>query len=226
MSLVENYIHEYLENLQPFCEGELGQLQKTSYEKEVPIIPKDVVQFLGVVLSIIKPKKILEIGMAVGFSASYMTGFLQEGGHLTTIDRFDVMIKQAKENFKRLGVEDKVTILEGNANDILPTLDEQYDFIFMDAAKGQYIQILPDVLRLLKKGGVIIADDILQEGRVAQAYEEVKNFIKACSDEKISVVASVVEGYKGRHLDLKKCEEIANNLGAKFRVREWIKNGY
>ncbi len=173
MSLVENYIHEYLENLQPFCEGELGQLQKTSYEKEVPIIPKDVVQFLGVVLSIIKPKKILEIGMAVGFSASYMTGLLQEGGHLTTIDRFDVMIKQAKENFKRLGVEDKVTILEGNANDILPTLDEQYDFIFMDAAKGQYIQILPDVLRLLKKGGVIIADDILQEGRVAQAYEEV-----------------------------------------------------
>lgn len=173
MSLVENYIHEYLENLQPFCEGELGQLQKTSYEKEVPIIPKDVVQFLGVVLSIIKPKKILEIGMAVGFSASYMTGFLQKGGHLTTIDRFDVMIKQAKENFKRLGVEDKVTILEGNANDILPTLDEQYDFIFMDAAKGQYIQILPDVLRLLKKGGVIIADDILQEGRVAQAYEEV-----------------------------------------------------
>ena len=173
MSLVENYIHEYLENLQPFCAGELGQLQKTSYEKEVPIIPKDVVQFLGVVLSIIKPKKILEIGMAVGFSASYMTGFLQEGGHLTTIDRFDVMIKQAKENFKRLGVEDKVTILEGNANDILPTLDEQYDFIFMDAAKGQYIQILPDVLRLLKKGGVIIADDILQEGRVAQAYEEV-----------------------------------------------------
>ena len=173
MSLVENYIHEYLENLQPFCEGELGQLQKTSYEKEVPIIPKDVVQFLGVVLSIIKPKKILEIGMAVGFSASYMTGFLQEGGYLTTIDRFDVMIKQAKENFKRLGVEDKVTILEGNANDILPTLDEQYDFIFMDAAKGQYIQILPDVLRLLKKGGVIIADDILQEGRVAQAYEEV-----------------------------------------------------
>ena len=161
MSLVENYIHEYLENLQPFCEGELGQLQKTSYEKEVPIIPKDVVQFLGVVLSIIKPNKILEIGMAVGFSASYMTGFLQEGGHLTTIDRFDVMIKQAKENFKRLGVEDKVTILEGNANDILPTLDEQYDFIFMDAAKGQYIQILPDVLRLLKKGGV------------AQAYEEV-----------------------------------------------------
>lgn len=173
MSLVENYIHEYLENLQPFCEGELGKLQKTSYEKEVPIIPKDVVQFLGVVLSIIKPKKILEIGMAVGFSASYMTGFLQEGGHLTTIDRFDVMIKQARENFKRLGVEDKVTILEGNANDILPTLDEQYDFIFMDAAKGQYIQILPDVLRLLKKGGVIIADDILQEGRVAQAYEEV-----------------------------------------------------
>ena len=98
MSLVENYIHEYLENLQPFCEGELGQLQKTSYEKEVPIIPKDVVQFLGVVLSIIKPKKILEIGMAVGFSASYMTGFLQEGGHLTTIDRFDVMISKQKEN--------------------------------------------------------------------------------------------------------------------------------
>lgn len=173
MSLVENYIQEYLDNLQPLCEGELGELQKYAYEKEIPIIPKDVVQLLGIILGLVKPVKILEIGMAVGFSASFMTGYLQEGGHLTTIDRYDVMIKQAKENFKRLGVEDKVTILEGNANDILPELNEEYDFIFMDAAKGQYIQILPDVLRLLKKGGIIMADDILQEGRVAQGYEEV-----------------------------------------------------
>lgn len=173
MSLVENYIQEYLDNLQPLCEGELGELQKYAYEKEIPIIPKDVVQLLGIILGLVKPVKILEIGMAVGFSASFMTGYLQEGGHLTTIDRYDVMIKQAKENFKRLGVEDKVTILEGNANDILPALNEEYDFIFMDAAKGQYIQILPDVLRLLKKGGIIMADDILQEGRVAQGYEEV-----------------------------------------------------
>lgn len=173
MSLVENYIQEYLDNLQPLCEGELGELQKYAYEKEIPIIPKDVVQLLGIILGLVKPVKILEIGMAVGFSASFMTGYLQEGGHLTTIDRYDVMIKQAKENFKCLGVEDKVTILEGNANDILPTLNEEYDFIFMDAAKGQYIQILPDVLRLLKKGGIIMADDILQEGRVAQGYEEV-----------------------------------------------------
>lgn len=173
MSLVENYLEDYIENLQTYCPNELGELQKKAYEEGLPIIPKDVVKLLGFVLGIKKPKAILEIGMAVGFSSSYMSQFLPEDGYIKTIDRYPVMIERAKANFKKFNLEDKITVLEGDANDILPTLDEKFDFVFMDAAKGQYITILPEVLRLTKVGGIIMADDILQEGRVAQDYFEI-----------------------------------------------------
>ena len=171
--LVEKYLEDYVLDMLTFCEGDLGQLQKESYEAGLPIIPKDVVKLLGFVLGLHKPVKILEIGMAVGFSAAFMSTFLPEGGHITTIDRYPLMIEKAKANFKKFGVEDKITILEGDANEVLKTLDESFDFVFMDAAKGQYINILPDVLRLLKVGGVIMADDILQNGRVAMDYYEI-----------------------------------------------------
>lgn len=173
MSLVENYLAEYINNIQTNCDGDLGGLQKWAYEQGLPIIPKDVVKLLGFVLGLKKPKAILEIGMAVGFSASYMSQYLSEDGYIKTIDRYPLMIERARANFKKFGLEDKITILEGNANDILPTMDEKFDFVFMDAAKGQYITILPEVLRLTKVGGIIMADDILQEGRVAQDYFEI-----------------------------------------------------
>lgn len=170
MSLVEKYMEEYVNNMLTFCDGELGELQKKAYKDGLPIIPKDVVKLLGFILGIKKPKAILEIGMAVGFSSSFMSGFLPDDGYIKTIDRYPMMIEKAKENFKKLGVENKVTILEGNANEVLKTLDEKFDFVFMDAAKGQYISILPDVLRLTKKGSIIMADDIFQDGRVAMDY--------------------------------------------------------
>lgn len=173
MSLVENYLAEYINNIQTNCDVNLGELQKWAYEQGLPIIPKDVVKLLGFVLGLKKPKAILEIGMAVGFSASYMSQYLSEDGYIKTIDRYPLMIERARANFKKFGLEDKITILEGNANDILPTMDEKFDFVFMDAAKGQYITILPEVLRLTKVGGVIMADDILQDGRVAQDYFEI-----------------------------------------------------
>lgn len=171
--LVEKYLEDYVLDMLTDCNGELGELQRKSYEEGLPIIPKDVVKLLGFVLGIHRPVKILEIGMAVGFSAAFMSGFLPEKGHITTIDRYPLMIEKAKANFKRLGIEDKITILEGDANIVLKNLDEKFDFVFMDAAKGQYINILPDVLRLLRVGGVIMADDILQDGRVAQDYFEI-----------------------------------------------------
>lgn len=173
MSLVENYIEEYIDALQTDCEGELGELQRWAYDEGLPIIPKEVVKLLGFVLGLVKPKAVLEIGMAVGFSSCFMSQFLPEDGYIKTIDRYPYMIGEAKKNFKKLGVEDKVTILEGNALEILPTLDESFDFVFMDAAKAQYINMLPDVLRLTKKGSVIMVDDVLQEGRVAQDYYSV-----------------------------------------------------
>lgn len=174
MSLIENFLQEYLSDLQPMLDGELGELQKKSYEENVPIIPNDVVKLISVLLSIKKPKKILEIGCAVGFSASFMAGFLEEGGTITTIERYPVMIEKAKENIKKLGLSEKITLLEGDANQILKELNDEYDVIFMDAGKGQYINILPDVYRLLKIGGIIITDDILQNGDVAKAKEQIE----------------------------------------------------
>lgn len=173
MSLIDEYLENYIDGIQPLCEGELGEIQAKAYKDGVPIIPNDVVKLVSFVLSLKKPKKILEIGAAVGFSSSFMSDFLQEGGSITTIDRYDLMIEKARTNFKRLGLEDVITLIEGDASDVLPTLNEEYDVIFMDAAKGQYINILPHCYRLLKIGGIIIADDILQNGNIAKDIEEI-----------------------------------------------------
>lgn len=173
MSLVENYLAEYVDDLQPLCKGKLGEMQKAAYEEGLPIIPNDVAKLMGFVLGIKRPARILEIGMAVGFSASYMSSFLPEDGSIITIDRYPMMIEQARANFKKLGLEDKITILEGDANTILPTLDGKFDFVFMDAAKGQYIYMLPHVLRLTEPGSIIMVDDVLQDGRVAQGYTDI-----------------------------------------------------
>lgn len=171
--LIEDYLQNYLNELLPLCDGTLGEIQKNSYEKNVPIIPNDVVRLISFILSVKRPHDILEIGAAVGFSSSLMSKFLDEGGKITTIDRFDVMIEHFKENRKKMGLENKIELIEGDACDILPTLNKKYDVIFLDAAKGQYIQMLPDCLRLLKVGGILIADDVLQDGRIAKKREDV-----------------------------------------------------
>ncbi len=173
MALIDNNLDIYINDLLPKVKGDLGKLQQQSYEEGIPIIPNDVVRLISVLLSIKKPKKILEIGCAVGFSSSFMSSFLQEDGYITTIERYPVMIEKAKANIKSLGLENKIKLIEGDANVILKTLDDDFDVIFMDAGKGQYINILPDVYRLLKIGGIIIADDILQNGDVSKPKEEI-----------------------------------------------------
>lgn len=173
MSFVDERLFKYVCEIQPLCGGELGRLQADAYEEGLPIIPNDVVRLLGVLLGIMRPKKILEVGMAVGFSSIFMSEFLQEGGSITTIDRYPYMIERAKENFKRFGKDDKINMLIGDAVEVIKTLDGEYDVVFLDAAKGQYINMLPDLIRLTRKGGLIIADDVLQEGRVAMERLEV-----------------------------------------------------
>ncbi len=171
--IVNRDIVNYINNVQPMCSGELGKLQKESWEQKIPIIDKETARFLSTLLSIYKPKKILEIGCAVGFSSILMSQYIENDGEITTIDRFDVMINKAKKNFKKLNVEDKITLLEGDAKDVLKNLDEQYDMIFLDAAKGQYINIINSCLNLLKKGGIIIADDIFQNGLIVKDIEDI-----------------------------------------------------
>ena len=116
-----------------------------------------------------KPKQILEVGTAIGFSALLMAEFAPEDCRITTIEKYDKRIPIAKENFAKFNRAEQITLLEGDATEILKQLDETYDFIFMDAAKGQYINFLPDILKLLKPGAVLVSDNVLQDGDIIES---------------------------------------------------------
>lgn len=161
-------INAYLRAVQPMYDGVLGEIQREALAADVPIVPPETARLLGVLMAMHKPKHILEIGTAVGFSAGLMCRYLPEDGTVTTIDRFEVMLKDARVNIKRMGLENKITILEGDAADILPTLDRKFDMVFLDAAKGQYGSFLPHCLRLLPVGGLLVVDDVLQGGTIAE----------------------------------------------------------
>ena len=160
-------IYDYLTAVQPLYDGVLGDIQQECLRERLPMIRPETARALGAILSLKPPRDVLEIGCAVGFSAGLIARYLAEGGHITTIDRFAYMIEEAKKNFHRLGLEDTVTLLEGHAQDIVPGLSGPYDFIFLDAAKAQYMPLLSHCMRLLRKGGLFIADDVLQGGSVA-----------------------------------------------------------
>lgn len=168
----EDILH-YLRTEQKQLTGSLGELEELAHENGVPVIPHETVVFLQFLLKQKQPKNVLEIGTAIGFSASLMAESLGKDAKIATIDRFPVMIEKAKSNFKKLGLEDQVTLLEGDAADILSTLNGPYDFIFMDSAKSKYITFLPECLRLLSDDGVLMVDDIFQAGTVLQPIEEI-----------------------------------------------------
>lgn len=171
--VVKQELVDFMRNKQKKISGELGVIEEEAHEAGVPIIPHETVVFLQFLLNQIKPKNILEIGTAIGFSSSLMAQYVGEDGHVTTIDRFDVMIRKAKVTYERLGLTNKVTLLEGQAAEVLPTLTGPYDFIFMDSAKSKYIEFLPECLRLLRVGGVLMVDDVFQAGTILDPIEEI-----------------------------------------------------
>ena len=147
----------------------LDELEKEAIETQVPIIRKSMQSLLKFLLAYAKPKKILEVGTAIGFSALLMSEYAPEDAHITTIEKYEKRIPLARENFRRAGREDRITLLEGDATDILKELEGPYDMIFMDAAKGQYIHFLPDILRLMPEGGLLISDNVLQDGDIIES---------------------------------------------------------
>lgn len=144
-------------------------IEQEAVRDYVPIIRKESRNLLRVLLKIKKPGAVLEVGTAIGFSAVLMGESLPEGSHITTIEKYEKRIPVARENFRRAGMEEKITLLEGDAADVLKELEGPYDFIFMDAAKGQYIHFLPEVLRLLAPGGILVSDNVLQDGDVVES---------------------------------------------------------
>ena len=153
---------------------ELCNIKKKALEDKVPIIMDDTLEVIAKILGEIKPTKILEIGTAVGYSAICFSEYLQEDGKIDTIERDIERVKEARENIKKAEVEGKINIYEGDAVEILPTLDDEYDVVFIDAAKGKYPFFLNQALRMIKPGGVIIADNVLYKGYVMSDYNKHK----------------------------------------------------
>ena len=162
---ITSYIHSLAGNDSEIC----MQIEREALADNVPIIRKEMGCFLKTVLASKHPKNILEVGAAVGYSSILMSENIDNDAKITTIENYDKRIVKAKENIRRAGKEKVITLLEGDAGEVLRTLSGSYDFIFMDAAKGQYINYLPDIKRVLRKGGLLISDNILQEGEIVES---------------------------------------------------------
>ncbi len=147
----------------------LDALEKDALDNNVPIIRSDTQNLLKLLVTMRKPLRILEVGCAVGFSALLMSEYAPDECHITTIEKYEKRIPVARENFKKAGCEERITLLEGDAMEILKELEGSFDFIFMDAAKGQYINFFPEVYRLLEKDGILISDNVLQDGEVLES---------------------------------------------------------
>lgn len=167
--IVDERMVTFIHSLETENSAILETIEKEALDTFVPIIRKEMQSFLKVLLSMQKPLKILEVGTAVGFSAILMSEYAPEDCHITTIEKYEKRIPIARENFKRAGKEEKITLLEGDALEILKGLEDSFDFIFMDAAKGQYIYYMPEVLRLLRTGGVFVSDNVLQDGDIIES---------------------------------------------------------
>lgn len=153
---------------------ELSKIKQKALEEHIPIIMDDTLEVIDKILKDVKPEKILEIGTAVGYSAICFSEYLQENGRIDTIERDVERIEEAKQNIKAVGAEGKIKIYEGDAVEILPQLQEKYDVVFIDAAKGKYPFFLKESLRMIKPEGVILADNILYKGYVMSDYNKHK----------------------------------------------------
>lgn len=160
----------YINSLDIGNTGILDEIEREALDSMVPVIRKEMQGFLKLLLAMKRPERILEVGTAVGFSALLMAEYTPGQCEIVTIENYEKRIPIAQENFRRAGREKQITLLEGEATEILKTLEEPFDFIFMDAAKGQYIKFLPDVLRLLKTGGTLVSDNVLQDGDILESH--------------------------------------------------------
>ena len=167
--IVEERLVTYLHSLEQENSEILEEIEQEALRDSVPIIRKEMQSFLKVLLAIKRPTRILEVGTAVGFSALLMSEYAPEECTITTIENYEKRIPIARENFKRAGKEQKITLIEGDAMEVLTELSGPYDFIFMDAAEGQYIAYLPEVLRILEPDGVLVSDNVLQDGNIIES---------------------------------------------------------
>lgn len=167
--ITDERMSAFIDSLEPGNTPFLDQIEREAKETNVPIIRTQTQGLIKFLLAVQKPMSILEVGCAIGFSALLMSEYAPKGCQITTIENYEKRISIARENFARAGKEKQITLLAGDAADILKELTGSYDFIFMDAAKGQYVNFLPDVVRLLAAGGILLSDNVLQDGDVIES---------------------------------------------------------
>lgn len=167
--IVDERIVTFINSMETENSEILEAIEREALDTCVPIIRKEMQSFLKVLITIQKPMRILEVGTAVGFSALLMSEYAPEGCEIITIEKYEKRIPIARENFRRAGKEQQITLLEGDASEVLKDLYQSFDFIFMDAAKGQYIHFMPEVLRLLADGGTLVSDNVMQDGDIIES---------------------------------------------------------
>lgn len=177
--VINNDVREYLRTDQKQLTGKLKEIEEFANENRIPVIPHETVVYFIWLLNQLKPKSILEVGTAIGFSASLMAEYMDENGHVTTIERNPTMYERAEKIFKDLAIDHKVTLKKGQAVEILEELDSgSYDFIFMDSAKAKYYSFFPECFRVLEQGGVIAIDDVLQGGTILDDEEDIPKRVR------------------------------------------------
>ncbi len=167
--IVNERIVSYIHSLEKSNSMVLEEIEKEAIATYVPIIRKEMESFLRVMLTIKQPKRILELGTAIGYSAILMSEYMPKDCVIDTIENYDKRIPIAKANFERAGVLDRINLYEGDAMEIMPKLSYKYDFVFMDAAKAQYIYFLPLLNNLMEDGGILITDNVLQDGDIIES---------------------------------------------------------
>lgn len=166
-AIVYPYITEYLRKEIPQKSGILKELEDYAKENQVPIVQPETAQLLEVLCAVKRPQRILEVGCAIGYSAILMAQYLEEGGTITTLEWDADMAEIARENIKKAGLSDVINVIYNDAKEVIPTLTAEYDIIFLDGPKAHYIYMLNDCIRLLKKGGLLISDNVLYKGMTA-----------------------------------------------------------
>lgn len=167
--ITDERIAAYINSLDAGNTDFLNEVERYAIDTGVPVIRPETQSLLKLLLTMKQPRRILEAGTAIGFSALLMAQYGGADCHITTIEKYEKRIPIARENFSRSALGRKITLLEGDAMEIMERLEGGFDLIFMDAAKGQYIHFLPQVLRLLEPGGLLVSDNVLQDGDVVQS---------------------------------------------------------
>ncbi|NLL93156.1 MAG: O-methyltransferase [Clostridiales bacterium] len=205
--IVNERVVSYIHSLEKTNTPLLDEMEKYAKKNYVPIIRKEMESFLRIQLLMKQPRKILELGTAIGYSAILMSEYMPDDCTITTIENYDKRIPIARDNIKKANLEHRIKLIEGDAMEVLPSLEEKYDFVFMDAAKGQYINFLPLALNVMKEGAVLIADNVLQEGELIESryavtrrnrtiHKRIREFLYEVkhSDELVTSIVPIGDG--------------------------------